>query len=638
MGPAGRESAAPTLEGDAVVLETHAHLDALAQGASSDPLSQVRAITLLGLEREQLVAIAYREATLRARLDDLRVDEATRDAIRHAMRWVWKEEEMHATFVRGAIVRGGTLVARTRAFVTQAMGAVAGWSSAVLHHVRWRDAPLSRLAAHAITFGGWLGGRVPRSVTRSLRHLSFREYCRFSLAAEATAALCWHRVAALLRAAGADDAARHYAQMGTDEDHHGRIFRLFLEALDGEGGLRDGWSAERVRAALAAIGPFYVAREHRPDAAASALGTGGVVHVAQGAAGEGPATLERLLAALDVDGLLAERARHRGKSIDALIVAIKPTFMRAYHASDRTSCTSPALVAALVSALRARGITDVRILESRAIYDWYFEGRSVEEVARYVGMDRVGARIVDVEHDLVPHAFRRGMGHTHVAASWRDADVRISFGKLSTHPTDHVYLGLAQLESLQPASDDHVFVDRQSHRGPATMALLGEMPPDLALLDAYEDVPHGVGGIVACDRPLAPRRLYGGRDAIAVDLVAARHVGTTRPELSAHLDAALHWIDDPSPRIRVEGTDAPIAGWRGTTSSEWSAFLALLASPVYVLASGRGRLFLPEMDVAAFPPKTAVGAPLRLAQHVVRRIIGTRRPRARRSGAPSPQR
>ena len=51
MGPAGRESAAPTLEGDAVVLETHAHLDALAQGASSDPLSQVRAITLLGLER-----------------------------------------------------------------------------------------------------------------------------------------------------------------------------------------------------------------------------------------------------------------------------------------------------------------------------------------------------------------------------------------------------------------------------------------------------------------------------------------------------------------------------------------------------------------------------------------------------------
>lgn len=616
-----------TLTGDAVVEETHAHLDALARRAPSDPIAQARAITLLGLEREQLVAIAYREATLRARLEDLRVDDAARDAIRHAMRWVWKEEEMHATFVRGAILRGGTWLARTRAFVTQAMGAVAGWSSAVLHHVRWRDAPISRLAAHAITFGGWLGGRVPRSVTRSLRHLSFREYCRFSLAAEATAALCWHRVGALLREAGAAEASRHYAQMGTDEDHHGRIFRVLLEALDDEGRLREGWSAERLRASLAAIGPFYVAREHRPEARTSTLGTGGTVFVERGEPGGGSATLARLLARLDLDAILAERAARAGKPISELVVALKPTFMRAYHRDDRTSCTSPALVSALVAALRERGIGDVRILESRAIYDWYFEGRSVEEVARYVGMDRTGARIVDVEQDLVPHDFRRGMAQTHVAASWRDADVRISFGKLSTHPTDHVYLGLAQLESLQPASDDHVFVDRQSHRGPATMALLGEMPPDLALLDAYEDVPHGIGGIIACDRPLAPLRLYGGRDAIAVDLVAARHAGVTRPELSAHLDAALHWIDDPSARVRVEGIDAPIAGFRGTTSSEWSAFLALLASPVYVLASGRGRLFLPEMDDAAFPARAPSPAALRLAQRIVRGLIGTRRPR-----------
>ena len=615
------------LGGDPIVEETRGDLAALESRHPRDPDAQIRAITLLGLEREQLVAIAYRDAILRARLETLALPEEAREAIGHAMRWIWKEEEMHATFVRGVLLRGGKGLARARAYVVQAMGAVAGWSSSVLHHARWRDAPLSRFWAHVFTFGGWLGGRVPRSVTRSLRHLSFRAYCRFSVSAEATAAMCWHRVAALLSESGAPDAAGHYAQMGADEDHHGAIFRLLGEAVDEAGSLAEGWSAARLRERLLAIGPFYVPRAERPDAAASPLGAGGAVHVETGLPGEGPAALERLLAHLDLDAILRERAAARGVATSALRVAIKPTFMRAYHRDDPTVHTSPALVAALVRALAARGITDVVVLESKAIYDWFFDGREVADVAAYVGMDVPGARVLDVERDLAPHTFRRGMAQRSVCASWRDADLRISFGKLSTHPVDHVYLGLAQLESLNAAADDHVFLDRQTQRAPATMALLGEMPPHLALLDAYEHVPHGLGGVIACSRPLAPRRLYGGRDAIAVDLVAARHVGEGRPEVSPHLDAALHWFGDPRAQIVVHGPDAPIAGWRGTTDHELDALLSLLAHPMYVLASGRGRLFLPEMDETAFPPKEPTAWWLHATQAMVRVLLGTRRPR-----------
>jgi hypothetical protein len=427
--------------GDPIVQETREDLAALQAAHPSDPIAQIRAITLLGLEREQLVAIAYRDAVLRARLETLPLSEDARDAIRHAMRWIWKEEEMHATFVRGVLLRGGKGLARVRAYVVQAMGAVAGWASSVLHHARWRDAPLSRFWAHVFTFGGWLGGRVPRSVTRSLRHLSFRAYCRFSVSAEATAAMCWHRVAALLAESGAADAAGHYAQMGTDEDHHGAIFRLLGEAIDETGALAEGWSAARLRERLLAIGPFYVARSERPDAAASPLGGGGDVYVERGGAGEGPETLERLLDHLELDAIVRERAAARGIETSALRVAIKPTFMRAYHRADRTVHTSPALVARLVEALRARGIEDIVVLEGKAIYDWFFDGREVKDVATYVGMDVPGARVLDVERDLAPHAFRRGMAQTSVCASWRDADLRISFGKLSTHPVDHVYLG-----------------------------------------------------------------------------------------------------------------------------------------------------------------------------------------------------
>jgi len=597
---------APTLEpgSDPIVDETREDLAALQARYPGDPVAQVRAITLLGLEREQLVAIAYRDAVLRTRLESLPLPDAAREALGHAMRWIWKEEEMHATFVRGVLLRGGKGIARLRAFVVQAMGAVAGWASSVLHHARWRDAPVSRFWAHVFTFGGWLGGRVPRSVTRSLRHLSFRAYCRFSVSAEATAAMCWHRVAELLRESGAPrDVTGQYAQMGADEDHHGAIFGLLGEAVGDDGTLAEGWSAERLQERLLEIGPFYVPREQRPDAAASSLGAGGDVHVEAGAPGQSEAALRALLDRLDLDALVRERAAARGVEPCALRVAIKPTFMRAYHRDDRTVHTSPRLVAELVRALSERGIRDLVILEGKAIYDWFFEGREVADVAAYVGMNVPSARVLDVERDLVPHTFRRGMAQSSVCATWRDADLRISFGKLSSHPVDHVYLGLAQLESLNAAADDHVFLDRQTQRGPATMALLGELPPHLALLDAYEDVPHGIGGIIACDRPLAPLRLYGGRDTLAVDLVAARHVGETRPEVSPHLEAALHWFGDPRARIRVQGDDTPIVGWRGTTHNELDATLSFLAHPMYVLASGRGRLFLPEMDEEAFPPK-----------------------------------
>lgn len=617
-------------EDDPVVAETTAHLRAI-EGSSA--VEQIRSIHLLGLEREQIVAVAYREDAIRARLEALPIDDEARDVIRRALLWIWKEEQMHATFVRGVLLRTGGLFLRLRAFAQQAAGAIAGWSSSVLHHVRWRDAPLSRFWAHVFTLAGWAAGKVPRGVTRSLRHLTFREYCTFSVSAEATAAMCWHRVAALIGETEARAIAPLYRRMASDEDHHGAIFRLLLEALDERGRLADGWDAARLRAALARIGPFYVAREHR--AAPHPLGAGGAVHVVcdhprcdHAPRAEDPErALEVLLSELDLRAILEERARESGKELAALRVAIKPTFMRSYHRGDRTPATGPGLVRALARALRAHGCADVAVLESAQIYDWFYEHRDVGSVARYVGLEDPALRVVDVEADLAPHRFARGMTDEQVSATWRDADLRISFGKLSTHPVDRVYGGVSQLEALLPRSDENVFVDRRIHRGPATMALLGELPPHLALVDAHDDVADGIGGVIACERPRAPRRLYGGRDAVAVDVVLARHLGEEDPTVVPHLDAAMHWFDDPRPRTEVRGCDRPLADFRGAYHDELSATLGLLATPMYLLASGRGALFLPEMDEDAFPPKARASPPMRLAQRMVRWLLATRRPR-----------
>jgi hypothetical protein len=51
-----------------------------------------------------------------------------------------------------------------------------------------------------------------------------------------------------------------------------------------------------------------------------------------------------------------------------------------------------------------------------------------------------------------------------------------------------------------------------------------------------------------------------------------------------------------------------------------------MAYPVYVLGSGRGALFVPQMDAQAFPPLGKEGLLLRAGRGLVRRIIGLQLP------------
>ena len=77
--------------------------------------------------------------------------------------------------------------------------------------------------------------------------------------------------------------------------------------------------------------------------------------------------------------------------------------------------------------------------------------------------------------------------------------------------------------------------------------LLDDHPPHFALIDGHDAAPDGLVGIMGCARPLAPRRFYAGPDALAVDLVAARHLGVRQPRDSSLLQSACHWF----------------GGWRG---------------------------------------------------------------------------
>jgi uncharacterized protein (DUF362 family) len=592
------------------------------------PRQEMIHLFLLALEREELVSISYRESLILSRLAKMPLSQEVRDLIHHALLWAWKDEEMHAVYIRGAILKLGSLRLRVQAFVRQLAGAVGGWSSSVRQHARWSEAPLSRGWATLITWAGAIAGKVPRDIRRHLEYGPFRNFCRFNVDAEKTAWLCWNRLIEVTR----DlpdlplELVADFRRIEADEDRHERVFAMLAAALDDQDQLVPGETADSLAAKIGAIGEFFLPRLRRATLTAdNPLGSGGRVFVARGVADADKLPLfRRLLDDAGLPTLIEARSQVVDRSVGALRVAIKPTFMLGYHRKDLSPLTDPALIEELARYLHEHGCRDVAVVESRNLYDRFYQARTVREVAEYFGIRSPYFRVVDLTEAQVPHAYFRGMAQYTVGRTWKEADFRISFAKLRSHPVELAYLTLGNLEGLGARCDEFLFAERQAHRNTAVVTLIGEFPPHFALLDGYDHVPDGLLGMMGCPRPRTLRRLYAGADALAVDMVAARHLGVADPRESSILRAACQWFGDPRGQVEVVGPDEPVAGWRGPYHNDLSTILSFLAYPVYEFGSGRGALFVPEMDTKAFPHVGREGSFLRLGRRSLQTFLGLR--------------
>jgi uncharacterized protein (DUF362 family) len=605
-------------------------LEASRRRHARDPRREMIELCLLAMEREEIVSVAYREEVILQRLTAMPVPAPVKDFIHHALVWAWKDEEMHAIYVRGTLLRLGSPRLRALTFLRQMGGALGGWASSIRQHVRWSEAPLARACATCVTWAGSMAGQIPSDVRRYLQYGSFRDFCLFNADAERTAWLCWNRLAELatevpgLPPSLGDD----FRRVQADEARHQRVFEILAAALDNEDQLALGETAETLAEKIAEVGPFFLPRSHRTGpAAAHPLGGGGRVWVAAGGAGpEKRPLFRRLLEDASLAGRLQDRARALGKDARELKVVIKPTFMLGYDRRDRSIITDTELLHDLAGFLREHGCADVAVVESANIYDQFVRNRSVDEVARYFGIASPHFRLVDASTEQIPHEYFRGLAQYTVSRTWKEADFRISFPKMRSHPVEIAYLSAGNVEWMGGRCDQFLFVERQAHRETAIMMLLDEFPPHFALVDGYDLAADGLVGVMGCPRPPSPRRLYAGGDALAVDLVAGRHIGLRDPRQSSILRAALHWFGQPAKPVEVVGCDEPIAGWRTPYHNELSAFLSFIAFPVYVLGSGRGALFVPEMDPHAFPPLEPESFFLRASRQAVRRLLGLNLP------------
>ena len=606
----------------AIYDEFAAQLAAWQRQYAGAPRQEMVRLCLLALEREELVSIAYREELMVKRLASMPVDPQVREIVRHALLWAWKDEEMHAVYIRGMILKLGNRQLRATAYARQLAGALGGWASSVRQHVRFRDAPFSLTLASLLAWTGYVMGQVPQEVHHLLQYSSFRQFCLFNVDAEMTARLCWERLTDLAREdpSMSEHLVRDFRQVQSDELRHEQIFAILAESFDEENRLVDGATAETIAVRIAGVSEFFVPRAFRGKAAMGhPLGAGGKVWVASG--GEKLGEFRKLIADAGLVEQMRERARQLGVVPVALRIAIKPTFMMGYSRKDTSVITDPALVAELAAYLRRAGFADIAVVEGRNIYDHFYQRRSVAEVARYFGMESADYRLVDGSMEQVNHAYGRGMGQYSIARTWSEADFRITFGKMRSHPIELAYLTTGNVEWMGGRCDEFMFPERQAERETAIMMLLDEFPSHFSFLDAYDSAADGLIGVMGCPRPPAPKRLYAGADALAVDMVAARHLGVTDTGDSSILRAATQWFGNPRDRIEVIGLDEAIAGWRGPYRNELSALMSFFAFPVYVFGSGRGSYFVPQMDEEAFP-RVPCSRLVLIARGFTQRVLG----------------
>jgi hypothetical protein len=341
-------------------------------------------------------------------------------------------------------------------------------------------------------------------------------------------------------------------------------------------------------------------------------------------AGDKRAVLREIATDAGLPALIAQgRDANGGRSPR---VAIKTAFMLGYNRRDRSNVIDVELVSELASFLRERGCDDVAVLEAPSVYDHFYGHRTVEEVARYFGLESPSYRIVDTSAEQVPFEYARGMAQSTISRTWSTADLRIVFSKLRTNPSELAHLSLSSLEGLGERQDQILFPDRQVHYRAAMMMVVDAFEPDFAFVDAYEQAADGPFGVMGCRTPAAPLRIYAGRDALAVDSVVLRDTGVPDPFLSPMLRSALHWFGAPAEPEAVHGDVGPIPGFRNPYHNGVSTMLSMAAYPVYVYGSVGGALFVPEMDESAFPPLTPPSTPVRIVRRAAQLAFGLRPP------------
>jgi uncharacterized protein (DUF362 family) len=597
---------------------------------SDRPHLERQRLLMLALEREQIVAVAYREEAVAGRVAALDIGDDARDLVRQTLIWTWKDEQLHAEYLRGELLRTPGLISKTVVYGRQLQGALSGWTTAASNLRDSRTTPFRAGAASLLVAVAGFTGQIPPVLRRELRYQTFHRYCQLNVALEASAELAYRRLVEL-----SEDPVerRTIDRIREDEARHTEAFRVLADALTDDDLLVDPASVSDLIARMAEISMWFVPSRLRPSALSSASQPDLVSNSAQRsrtfatrrAVAVGTGGQSRDKAAVLEDCL--NRAGLADLASKSSSAAIRASFMLGYDRRDRSNVNDPEMVDLLARYLRRRGVSDVAVLEAPTVYGNDYAHRSVAEVASYFGFEAPSYRIVDISQDLRPFTYERGFVQHAISGSWLDADLRIVMPKLRTAPTDFVHLSLCTLEGSTGRIDETVYVGRQVDYRSATMMLLDVAPPDFSVIDGWAPVAHGPFGVMGCHRPSGIRLVYAGADALSVDEAVLGDLGIADTRRSPIIRLTYHWFGFEPATVVVDGRRPDLRhALRGAHASRPVRALGLLSDPVYAYMSKGGQLFVPALDTSTFPPLRPIGPALRAVQWASQRAFGIRAP------------
>jgi uncharacterized protein (DUF362 family) len=577
---------------------------------AGDPGRELMEHLLVAVQRERIAAVGYDVTKLGDRLARAPLSDEARRIIHRAITQIWIDENQHARYVLGVLLRQRDRLVQLGARAEDLEGGVGGWMTAVLQHTTWSEAPVLRLTAAVLAAAARLVNRIPPSVESALVLAPLRDWCAFSADAEESAVLSFGRMLELAGEAHdltfPESFAGELARMLADERAHERVFSALARQLRPDDGLIG--DVETLAKSLAGIDGW---------SAPSSSNGGGVVAIARG--DDKRETFEH---ALEDAGLLARLDACANGDRAGLAIAIKIDLMLAYHRDDRSSYVDPALVVQLVDWLHDRGFREIVVCDAQNVYGRHYRNRSIEQIARYVGLpDSTRFTLVDLATEQVPHRFTYAMGVSTIGRTWRDAGARISFAKLKTHPTAVGQLTVRNAGTVVPQDGELAFTDRLAEFSTVATAVLHDFPICFGIIDGFENAADGLAGVIADPTPRHPHVVIAGAEPIAVDLVGMWLMGERDPARTLDLKPAIELLGDPRPRLHVVGDATPLAEWDRADAGLLARPLSALAGPVYAALGQRGALFTAPVDADAFP---AIGetAVLAAARRAVRMLLG----------------
>jgi len=244
--------------------------------------------------------------------------------------------------------------------------------------------------------------------------------------------------------------------------------------------------------------------------------------------------------------------------------------------------TAPSLVETLIDLLHDRGFTDVAVAGSMDSSAQWAANRELYALADLLGYRFVTPRgraydLVDLADDMDEAAFPLGsaLHGSGLSRAWRDADIRIVFGKNRTDEESGYALCLDTLLDALPLPDKTLHYRRRRNPGDVIAALLDAAPVHLALIDAVTST-HGAGGARA-PVPLETGVVIAASDIVLADYIGALKMGLD-PAVSPFLARVLKTRPLP-PRYHVSGELLPYPGWRNVPVALHRATQARTTAP-----------------------------------------------------------